>query len=79
MWLVLRDSAMLVVTGVAIGVPAAIIAARFIESQLFGLTATDPATLLVASVSLAVASAVASFAPAWRATRVDPLVALRYE
>jgi predicted permease len=78
-WLVLRDSAMLVSSGVAIGVPAAIVAARFIESQLFGLTVTDPATLLVASMSLTVAAALATFAPAWRATRVDPLVALRYE
>jgi predicted permease len=77
--LVLRGSAALVAAGVAIGIPAAMLGVRFIESQLFGLGATDPATFTLASLSLAAAAALASVVPAWRATRVDPLVALRYE
>jgi predicted permease len=78
-WLVLRETLMLVVVGLLIGVPAALFAARLVSSQLFGLGAVDPITLTVAAMVLLVAALIAGYLPARRATKVDPLVALRYE
>jgi len=60
-------------------VPAAIFAARFISSQLFGLSPGDPMTLALAAAVLIVVAILAGYLPARRATKVDPLVALRYE
>ena len=70
---------MLVVLGMAIGVPAALGAAKLISSQLFGLNPSDPATLVIAIVFLTFVAALAGYLPARRASRLDPLVALRYE
>jgi len=78
-WMVLRETLILVVIGMAIGVPAALGAARLISSQLFGLNPSDPVTLLIAIVLLTLVAALAGYLPARRASRVDPLVALRYE
>jgi len=78
-WMVLRESLSLVAIGVAIGVPAALGAARLISSQLFGLNPSDPVTLLTAAFLLTLVAALAGYLPARRASRVDPLVALRYE
>ena len=78
-WMILRETLMLVVLGMAIGVPAALGAAKLISSQLFGLNPSDPATLLIAVVFLTFVAALAGYLPARRASRVDPLVALRYE
>ena len=77
--LVVRESMLLVAGGVAIGIAAALGAGRLVSSQLFGIEAADPMTLLIAVAVLVVASAAAGFLPARRATRVDPMVALRYE
>jgi predicted permease len=77
--MVLRDAAGLILLGLAIGVPAALLAARVIRSQLFGVGAADPLTLLVTCVLLAAVAIVAGLVPARRAARVDPLVALRAE
>jgi putative ABC transport system permease protein len=52
---------------------------RFVSSFLYGLTARDPATMLLATAVLALVTVVASFLPARRASKVDPMVALRYE
>ncbi|MGI9065742.1 MAG: ABC transporter permease [Pyrinomonadaceae bacterium] len=79
LWMVLRESLLLVAVGVAIGVPAAWAAARLISSQLFGLSASDPVALLTAIVLMTLVAALAGYLPARRAARVDPLVALRYE
>jgi len=65
--------------GIAIGLPCAIALGRSVQSQLFGLAAYDPLTLTLATITLAAAAIAAGYIPARRATRVDPLVALRYE
>ena len=77
--LVLKGAARLVVAGIAVGLPAAWAASRAVESMLFGLSAADPVALLGAIVLLASAAQLAAYLPAWRASRVDPLTALRHE
>ena len=78
-WMILRETLILVVIGMAIGVPAALGAAKLISSQLFGLNPSDPVTLVTAVVLLTLVAALAGYLPARRASRVNPLVALRYE
>jgi predicted permease len=81
--LVVREAMLLVAIGIAIGVPAALVVARMTASQisglLFGLEATDPLTIGVATVTLASVAALAAYLPARRASRVDPMLALRTE
>jgi ABC-type antimicrobial peptide transport system permease subunit len=78
-WLVLRDAIRLVLIGAALGIPAAFAAARFVASQLFGITAADPGAIGLATLALLVVAAVAGYLPVRRAMRVDPLAALRCE
>jgi predicted permease len=77
--LVLVESMILVVVGVAIGLATALAAGRLVASMLFGLAPTDAATIAVAMAVMLGVAAVAGYVPARRAARVDPLVALRYE
>jgi ABC-type antimicrobial peptide transport system permease subunit len=79
LWMVMRRVLTLMTIGIAIGIPFAWVASRFVSSMLFGLGGTDPWTLAAATATLVAAGVVAGFAPAWRASRVDPMVALRYE
>jgi ABC-type antimicrobial peptide transport system permease subunit len=79
LWLVLRESMLLVLIGVAIGLPAVYGAGKLISSLLFGLTAADPLALTIATALMFVVAAVAGYIPARRAARTDPIVALRYE
>ncbi len=78
-WMVLRETMLLVAIGIAIGLPVAIASARLIRDQLFGLEPTDPLTLYGATLAIVAVAALAGYLPARRAARVDPMVALRYE
>jgi ABC-type antimicrobial peptide transport system permease subunit len=77
--MILKETLYLVVAGLVIGVPAALIGAKLISAQLFGLKAADPLTLVGASVVLTIVALLAGYLPARRASRVNPLSALRYE
>ena len=77
--LVLTDGTRLVLIGVAVGLPVAWAASRGIESMLFGLRPGDPLTLAGATLVLMAAAQFASYLPARRASRVNPLVALRHD
>jgi putative ABC transport system permease protein len=77
--IVLRRSLLLTGIGLALGIPAALLLTRFIRSSLFETAATDPLTFGGVLVVLGVTAMVASGVPAWGATRVDPLRALRSE
>jgi ABC-type antimicrobial peptide transport system permease subunit len=76
-WMVLRQSLMLVLGGLALGVPAALMSTSLLESLLFGLGDRDPWVLCSAAVVLIAVSAIAAYVPARRASRVDPVIALR--
>ncbi|HEY0723966.1 MAG TPA: FtsX-like permease family protein, partial [Pyrinomonadaceae bacterium] len=78
-WMILRETLYLVLAGLVIGVPAALLGARLIATQLFGLSPTDPLTLIGASLVLTIVALLAGYLPARRASRVNPLSALRYE
>jgi ABC-type antimicrobial peptide transport system permease subunit len=75
--LVLRDVAVLVALGVALGLPGGLAFGRLVESQLFGMDARDPLTYAAATLTLVATAALAGLLPARRAARVDPMAALR--
>jgi ABC-type antimicrobial peptide transport system permease subunit len=77
--MVLKEAMLLVLIGIAIGVPASFISSRVISSMLYGLKPHDPIAMVIVIALLAAVGAFAGFIPARRATKVDPIVALRYE
>jgi ABC-type antimicrobial peptide transport system permease subunit len=77
--LVMRESMALVVIGVAAGLAIAVAASQFVTILLFGLAPTDPRTMFVAIAVMVLVSGIAGYLPARRASKVDPMVALRYE
>jgi putative ABC transport system permease protein len=77
--LVLRQGAMLALAGAAVGVAAGLALARMMQSLLYGVSPADPASFAGAAVLLIVVALVASWLPARRAMKIDPMVALRYE
>jgi ABC-type antimicrobial peptide transport system permease subunit len=78
-WLVMREVLLLVGIGIVIGLPAALAVTRLLASQLYGVGANDPVTITFAMFGLGAIAAVSGYLPARRATRVDPIRALRYE
>ncbi len=76
-WLVVSQGMTLALTGIALGVAAAFALTRSMGTLLFGVTPTDPFTFIVVPLGLALVALIASYLPARRATRVDPVTALR--
>jgi predicted permease len=79
LWMVMKESVAVSIVGICMGLPLAIFGARLLRSFLFGLVPADPLALTVAVIGTTMVAMAASWIPARRATRVDPLVALRYE
>jgi ABC-type antimicrobial peptide transport system permease subunit len=79
LWLVMRESLLLVAAGTAIGVPVALAAQRLVASMLFGLRPNEPVTLVGGVGLLLLVAALAGYLPARRASRIDPMISLRYE
>jgi len=79
LWLVLRETLLLALIGIALGLPAALISARLTEELLFGLSPNDPLTIALATLVMIAIAALPGYLPARRAALVDPLIALRHE
>ncbi len=77
--LVLREMVVAVLAGIAAGVAAGLLSGRYVESQLFGVKAGDPPVFAISAGALLAVSLAAALIPAWRASRIDPMRALRHE
>jgi putative ABC transport system permease protein len=77
--MVLRQSLVVVATGVALGLPLAWVSTRALRGFLYGLSATDPFTIAAATLTLLTVAGLAAYLPARKATKVDPMIALRCE
>jgi predicted permease len=78
-WLVMKEVLLLLAIGLAVGIPSALALGRFVASQLYGIEARDPWTATATLILLTLVSAAAGLIPAHRASRIDPILALRYE
>jgi ABC-type antimicrobial peptide transport system permease subunit len=78
-WMILREVLWMALAGLAIGLPVAFMTSKLVSSFLFGMKPNDPASLGLAVATLIAAAAIAGYVPARRATRIDPMTALRNE
>lgn len=79
LWLVLKENLAVLLAGLLVGLPAALAATRLIRGLLYGVEPADPIAIAAAGLLIVVAGLTAAFLPARRATKIDPMVALRYE
>jgi putative ABC transport system permease protein len=79
LWLVIGQGLALAAIGAGVGIAGSLVLTRFLSTLLFGVSPTDPATFVAVTLMLGGLSVMASYIPAHRATKVDPMVALRYE
>jgi ABC-type antimicrobial peptide transport system permease subunit len=79
LWMILRESLLLLVLGLAAGIPVALSTTRFLKSLLYELSPLDPVAISIAIGAVAVMTIAAAWLPARRATRIDPVRALRTE
>jgi ABC-type antimicrobial peptide transport system permease subunit len=77
--LVLREMILVILSGIAAGVAAGLLCGRYVETQLFGVKASDPPVFVIGVAILLAAALGAAFLPAWRASRIDPMRALRHD
>jgi predicted permease len=78
-WLVMREVTLLAGIGIAVALPVSYFLGKLVNSQLYGVAPTDFLVMAGGTVVLSLVAGLAGFMPAWRASRVDPLIALRYE
>jgi macrolide transport system ATP-binding/permease protein len=78
-WSVLREAFALTLVGLTISVPVALGSSRLVESSLFKVKPNDPASLAMALVMLVSAALLAGYGPAWRASRISPMLAIRQD
>jgi ABC-type antimicrobial peptide transport system permease subunit len=78
-WMIMRESLLISAAGVLIGLPLAFACARFVDSMLYEVSDFDAVSFALAVCSIALVGSIAAFVPARRASKVDPMVALRYE
>jgi ABC-type antimicrobial peptide transport system permease subunit len=79
LWMVLREALWLVAAGVACALPLSLLASRLLQSELYEASTIDPVAMAAATALLAVVAIAAAFIPSWKASRLDPLRALRLE
>jgi predicted permease len=79
LWIVMKEVLLLLIIGLVVGIPAAIGLGRYVSSQLYGIQPNDPWIAIATVLLLTVVSAAAGLIPATRASRIDPILALRYE
>ena len=79
LWMILRECILLMVLGLAIGIPVALSSTRILKSLLYELSPLDPMAISIAIAAVTVMTIAAAWLPAWRATKIDPMQALRAE
>jgi putative ABC transport system permease protein len=79
LWLILKEGAKFAAVGITLGLTGAFLVTRWLSSELYGVSATDPITYVAVALVMAIISMLACYIPARRAMSVDPLIALRYE